>query len=93
MSFFVVFELATMAAIQSHFVAPFSSKAFVLGSQCLLASRHVALDLVNLLTELLLSPGLFIELASHAVELGPGVRLGGLGSPGLLSSLRRFLKS
>ena len=78
--------------IQSHFVVGLSSIA-ILGPHCFLASRYVALNLVDLLTEPLLSYGLFIELSSHAVELGPGVGLGGLRTLGLPISFRCHLKS
>lgn len=79
------------AAIQSHFVGLYSF-AF-LSSQCFLASSNVAPDLVDLLTELLLSYGLFIKLSSHAVELDSVIRLGGLRTLGFLISLRCHLKS
>ena len=91
MSCFVVFDLLRWAAIQSHFVG-LCSLAF-LSSHCFLASSNVAPDLVDLLTELLLSYGLFIDLSSHAVELGPVVRLGGLRALGFLICRRCFLKS
>ena len=64
------------AAIQSHFVGLYSFA--LLSSHRFLASSNVAPDLIDLLTELLLSYGLFIDLFSHAVELGSVVRLGGL---------------
>lgn len=91
MSFFVVFDLLRWAAIQSHFVG-LCSLAF-LSSHCFLASGNVAPDLIDLLTELLLSYGLFIDLSSHAVELGSVVRLGGLRTLSFLISRRCFLKS
>ena len=79
------------AAIQSHFVGLYSFA--LLSSHCFLASSNVAPDLVDLLTELLLSYGLFIKLSSHAVELDSVIRLGGLRTLGFLISLRCHLKS
>ena len=85
------FIVAAMTAIQSQVVG--LSSITILGPHRFLASSNVALNLVDLLTELLLSFGLFIELFSHTVELGPGVRLGGLRTLGFLISLRCHLKS
>ena len=80
-----------MAAIQSHVVGH-SSFAFLCPHR-FLANSNVAPDFVDLLTELLLSNGLFIESFSHAVKLGPSIRLGGLRTLSFLISLRCHLKS
>ena len=84
-------RLAMIAAIQSHFVGLRSFAS--LSSHSFLTSSNVASDFVDLLTELLLSYGLFIELFSHAIELGSVIRLGGLRTLGFLISLRCHLKS